>query len=237
MKICPFCRAENEEDAVQCWSCKKVPDPDPAPAPVQPEEEVPNPCPACGYDNDDDARFCGKCGIPVAPREPAAGGTPPQKAAEPDPGDKPAAPTWRCGSCGERLEAAFDTCWKCGTARGAARFGQSALIDVNKLVDDNSEKWVNLNLTEVNDCIVRLGIFEGEFHWHKHDIEDELFYVLSGKLLLDLQDRTVELLPNQGYTVPCTVVHRTRAQEKTVVLMVEKSTVRPEGDGEERSAG
>ncbi|HNW42878.1 MAG TPA: cupin domain-containing protein [Elusimicrobiales bacterium] len=79
-------------------------------------------------------------------------------------------------------------------------------------------------------CVVRLGIFDGEFHWHKHDAEDELFYVLEGRLLLDLEGQTLELLPNQGYTVPRTVLHRTRAREKTVVLMVEKNTVNPKGD-------
>lgn len=110
------------------------------------------------------------------------------------------------------------------------KLGQACVIDVSQIVEKNQEKWINFNLTEVNDSIVRLGIFEGEFHWHKHDLEDELFFVLEGKLLLDLEGETLELLPQQGYTVPKTVLHRTRAQEKTVVLMVEGSTVNPRGD-------
>lgn len=110
------------------------------------------------------------------------------------------------------------------------KFGQGEIIDVNKLVAANREKWVNFNLTQVNDCIVRLGIFDGEFHWHKHEQEDELFFVLSGRLLLDLEGATHELLPGQGYTVPRKVMHRTRAGEKTVVLMMEKATVKPKGD-------
>jgi mannose-6-phosphate isomerase-like protein (cupin superfamily) len=112
----------------------------------------------------------------------------------------------------------------------AEKFGQSKIIDVSKLIQKNKEKWVNVNLTEINDAILRLGIFEGEFHWHKHDKEDELFFVLEGRLLLDLKNRTVELLPNQGYTVPKSVLHRTRAKEKTIVLMVEGNTVNPRGD-------
>jgi mannose-6-phosphate isomerase-like protein (cupin superfamily) len=108
--------------------------------------------------------------------------------------------------------------------------GRSRIIDVAKLVRENTEKWVNINLTEVNDSIVRLGIFEGEFHWHKHDREDELFFVLEGKLLLDLEGETIELIPWQGYTVPKRVIHRTRAKERTVVLMVEGNTVNPRGD-------
>jgi mannose-6-phosphate isomerase-like protein (cupin superfamily) len=110
------------------------------------------------------------------------------------------------------------------------KFGQSQIIDVTRLVLQNTEKWVNINLTEVNDCIVRLGILEGEFHWHKHDREDELFFVLEGRLLLDLETESLERRPRQGYTVPRRVLHRTRALEKTVVLMVEQKTVNPRGD-------
>jgi mannose-6-phosphate isomerase-like protein (cupin superfamily) len=104
------------------------------------------------------------------------------------------------------------------------------VLDVDNLVVNTKEKWINYTLSNVNSSVVRLGIFEGEFHWHHHDLEDELFFVLSGKLLLDLKDRTFELTPNQGFTVPKGVEHRTRAQEKTVVLMVEGDTVKPKGD-------
>lgn len=108
--------------------------------------------------------------------------------------------------------------------------GQLNTIDIDSIVRSTKEKWTNFTLSEVNDSLVRLGIFEGEFHWHHHDREDELFLVLSGKLLLDLRERTVELLPHQCFTVPRGVEHRTRAEEKTVVLMVEGNTVRPAGD-------
>jgi mannose-6-phosphate isomerase-like protein (cupin superfamily) len=107
---------------------------------------------------------------------------------------------------------------------------QSEIIDISQLVRKNKEKWINFNLTEVNDSVVRLGILEGEFHWHKHDMEDELFFVLEGRLLLDLEGETIELMPWQGYTVPRQVIHRTRAKEKTIVLMVEGNTVNPGGD-------
>jgi mannose-6-phosphate isomerase-like protein (cupin superfamily) len=113
----------------------------------------------------------------------------------------------------------------------AKKLGQLELIDIDERVKANKEKWHNENLCQVNGSIVRLGIFEGEFHWHKHDKEDELFFVLSGKLLLDIRGKgTIELEPHQGYTVPRGVVHRTRAKKKTVVLMVEQDTVKPKGD-------
>jgi len=110
------------------------------------------------------------------------------------------------------------------------KIGQSEIIDIPRIVDTCSEKWYNTTLSSVNDSLVRLGIFEGEFHWHHHDKEDEFFFVISGKLLLDLQHGSIELNQNQGYTVPKGVEHRTRAEEKTVVLMVETKTVNPKGD-------
>jgi mannose-6-phosphate isomerase-like protein (cupin superfamily) len=82
----------------------------------------------------------------------------------------------------------------------------------------------------VNDSVVRLGVVQGEFHWHKHDEEDEFFFVLQGKLLIDLENKTITLEPHQGYTIPKGVVHRTRAPQRTAVLMVERSSVKPTGD-------
>jgi mannose-6-phosphate isomerase-like protein (cupin superfamily) len=90
--------------------------------------------------------------------------------------------------------------------------------------------WWNRTLCAVNDAWVRLGVMEGDFHWHKHDREDEFFYVTEGKLLLDLEGRTVELAPGQGLLVPRGVMHRTRAPSRTVVLMIEAATVVPTGD-------
>ena len=108
--------------------------------------------------------------------------------------------------------------------------GHSQVLNIPTIMASHSEQWYNLTLSRVNDSLVRLGVFEGEFHWHKHDLEDELFYVISGRLLLDLPDETMELLPNQAYTVQRIVLHRTRAKERTVVLMVEGATVKARGD-------
>lgn len=110
------------------------------------------------------------------------------------------------------------------------RFNPLELIDIPGLVEACEEPWYNQTLCRVNDCVVRLGIIHGEFHWHKHDNEDEFFYVVDGRLLIDLEERTVELLPKQGFTIPKGVVHRTRAPERTVILMVEGAGVVPTGD-------
>lgn len=110
------------------------------------------------------------------------------------------------------------------------KIGQSEIIDIPQIVKNCNEKWWNTSLSQVNESLIRLGIFEGEFHWHHHDNEDEFFFVISGKLLLDLPEGTIELKQSQGYTVPKGVEHRTKALEKTVVLMVETDTVKPKGD-------
>jgi mannose-6-phosphate isomerase-like protein (cupin superfamily) len=104
------------------------------------------------------------------------------------------------------------------------------VVDVPALVAANTHPWYNQTLCRVNDSVVRLGVVQGEYHWHKHDDEDEFFYVVDGRFLIDLEDRTVELLPRQGFVVPKGVVHRTRAPERTVILMVEGAGIVPTGD-------
>ncbi|HKN25620.1 MAG TPA: cupin domain-containing protein [Candidatus Acidoferrum sp.] len=104
------------------------------------------------------------------------------------------------------------------------------IVDEKKLADECTFQWYNQTLCKVNDSVVRLGVFLGEYHWHKHDNDDEFFYVLEGQLLIDLQDRTVTLKPRQGFVVPKTVVHRTRASQRTVVLMVENAGIIPTGN-------
>ncbi len=113
--------------------------------------------------------------------------------------------------------------------------GFLAKVDVPQIVADCQDPWWNQTLCAVNDCVIRLGIIQGEFHWHKHDEEDEFFFVVEGTLYLDVEQEggaqeTIELAVHQGYTVPKGVVHRTRAPEKVVMLMVEKASVDPTGD-------
>ncbi len=104
------------------------------------------------------------------------------------------------------------------------------LIDIPSIVAACKEQWWNQTLTEVNESVVRIGIVEGEFHWHKHDNDDEFFFVLQGQLLIDLEDKTIELNPMQGTTITKGVMHRPRAPKKTVMLMVETSAIMPTGD-------
>ena len=104
------------------------------------------------------------------------------------------------------------------------------LMDVPALVAACTDRWYNQTLCQVNDSVVRLGVVEGEYHWHKHDDEDEFFYVVEGQFLIDLEDRTVDLSPGQGFVVPKGVMHRPRAPKRTVILMVEGAGIMPTGD-------
>jgi mannose-6-phosphate isomerase-like protein (cupin superfamily) len=93
------------------------------------------------------------------------------------------------------------------------------------------EPWFNQTLTTVNDAVVRLGVIEGDFHWHKHDEQDEFFLVLEGELVIEVKGSdTVRLHPHQGYTVPKGLMHKTSAPERTVIVMVEAAGVVPTGD-------
>jgi mannose-6-phosphate isomerase-like protein (cupin superfamily) len=103
------------------------------------------------------------------------------------------------------------------------------VIDEKALADDCAYKWYNQTLCQVNGSVVRLGVVEGEYHWHKHDDDDEFFYVVEGRLSIDLETTTVTLQPRQGFVVPKGVTHRTRAAERTVILMVENAGIVPTG--------
>jgi mannose-6-phosphate isomerase-like protein (cupin superfamily) len=104
------------------------------------------------------------------------------------------------------------------------------LIDVPAIIEENKEKWFNQTLTQVNDSVVRVGIVQGEYHWHKHDQDDEFFFVLQGKLFIDIEGRTIELEPMTGVTISKGVMHRPWSPGKTVMLMMETSSIDPIGD-------
>jgi mannose-6-phosphate isomerase-like protein (cupin superfamily) len=105
-----------------------------------------------------------------------------------------------------------------------------SVVDVPSLVNACTDRWYNQTLCKVNDSVVRLGVMQGEYHWHKHDHDDEFFFVLEGRFIIDLQSRSIELQQQQGFVVPKGIVHRTRAPERAVVLMIETSAIVPTGD-------
>lgn len=110
------------------------------------------------------------------------------------------------------------------------KFPPLTRVDVPALVKACRDRWYNQTLCQVNDSVVRLGVVQGEYHWHKHETDDEFFFVLEGQFVIDLEDRSVILQPQEGFVVPKGVMHRTRAPERAVILMVETSAIVPTGD-------
>ena len=110
------------------------------------------------------------------------------------------------------------------------KFDPLTTIDVNQLAKAVTDQWYNQTLCKVNDSVVRLGVLQGEYHWHKHDNDDEFFFVLSGKFIVELEERSFELLPGQGLVVPKGVRHCTRSPERSIILMFETAAIVPTGD-------
>src|SRR6186997_1510872 len=110
------------------------------------------------------------------------------------------------------------------------KFPALTVVDVPSVVSAVTHKWYNQTLCKVNDSVVRLGVLQGEYHWHKHDHDDEFFFVLEGRFIIDLEHESIDLGPQQGYVVPKGLVHRTRALERAVILMVETAAIVPTGD-------
>jgi mannose-6-phosphate isomerase-like protein (cupin superfamily) len=104
-------------------------------------------------------------------------------------------------------------------------------MDVQQLLDTVEEPWYNQTLIQVGDVLVRLGVMQGEFHWHKHDEQDEFFYLLQGEFHIELHDHdTVVLKPNQAFCVPAGMLHRPVVPIRSAVIMIEKAGIVATGD-------
>jgi mannose-6-phosphate isomerase-like protein (cupin superfamily) len=109
--------------------------------------------------------------------------------------------------------------------------GTLQVLDVQRLIDTVTEEWYNQTLFEVSGVAIRLGVLHGEYHWHKHDEQDEFFFVLDGMIRIQLDGRdTVELHARQAYVVPKGLLHRPTAPERSTVLMIERADVIATGD-------
>ena len=113
------------------------------------------------------------------------------------------------------------------------RYGPLELIDVQRLAAECTEAWYNRSLCEVNDSVVRLGVIRGEYHWHHHDDEDEMFLVLDGVMEIHLRDGVVRLSPGEFFVVPRGVEHKPVVPEAVAsVLLFEPSSTRNTGNVE-----
>lgn len=98
------------------------------------------------------------------------------------------------------------------------------------LFDDH---WSPKLVGSLDDYDIKLAKLEGEFVWHKHDEEDEMFLVMRGRLAIDFRDRTVELGEGEFLVVPKGIEHRPHAKQECEVLLLEKKGVLNTGDATE----
>ena len=101
------------------------------------------------------------------------------------------------------------------------------LLDLIKNINDD---WKNFVDSKINDHVVRLSILQRDFHWHYHSESDEMFYVIEGKLYVDLEEKTEEINPGEMITIPKNTKHRTRSNQRTIILCFESNKNDVKGD-------
>lgn len=95
-----------------------------------------------------------------------------------------------------------------------------------------NDHWSPKIVGELNGQHVKLVKLQGEFVWHKHDLEDELFFVLKGTLLMEFREKTVEIQENELLIVPRGIEHRPIATEEAWVMLFEPASTLNTGDAE-----
>ena len=101
------------------------------------------------------------------------------------------------------------------------------LTEKLKLID---EHWNPKLVGELNDQVVKLAKLKGEFIWHKHDVEDEMFLVLQGRLVIQFQDQQITLQEGEFLIVPRGVEHRPVAEDEVHIMLFEPATTINTGD-------
>jgi len=104
-------------------------------------------------------------------------------------------------------------------------------LNIDEKIKEIPEPWSPVELMRVNDYVVRMALFDGEYHWHKHEKEDELFYVYRGRIVVQLRGQP-DVVLNEGemMVVPRGMEHCPKALEPSYVLMFEPAELKSEGD-------
>jgi mannose-6-phosphate isomerase-like protein (cupin superfamily) len=98
------------------------------------------------------------------------------------------------------------------------------VVNVSEKLSQFSDYWSPRIAGELNDCYVKLVKLKGEFVWHHHDDEDELFFVIKGQLLMRLRDGDVRINPGEFLIVPRGVEHMPVAEEEVHLMLLEPKT-------------
>ena len=100
-----------------------------------------------------------------------------------------------------------------------------------KIAEIAGKAWNPINIAEVNDYVIRLALFQGEYHWHKHENEDELFYVYKGEIEIQIKDqKNILLKEGELFVVPKGIEHKPTSAKESYVLLFEQSKLKSTGD-------
>ena len=101
----------------------------------------------------------------------------------------------------------------------------------DKIKEIGGKSWSPVEVARINDQVVRMALLEGEYHWHKHKNEDELFYVIKGEIIIQLKGQAdITLSKGQMAVVPKGVVHCPKSLESSYALMFEPFVLKSKGD-------
>lgn len=101
----------------------------------------------------------------------------------------------------------------------------------DKIKEIGGKSWSPVEVARINDQVIRMALLEGEYHWHKHKNEDELFYVIKGKIVIQLKDESnITLSEGQMAVVPKGVEHWPKSLQPSYVLMFEPFVLKSKGD-------
>jgi len=92
------------------------------------------------------------------------------------------------------------------------------------------EAWQPQDVTYVNETALRMAKIDGAYTWHTHTNEDEFFYVLKGKIFIDLENESVELNEGEGFLVKRDTRHRSRSEKPAWVLLIEPVATKTKGE-------
>ena len=97
-------------------------------------------------------------------------------------------------------------------------------VNLKEMFGRFQDQWKPKIVGEVNDSLVKLVKFQGEFVWHHHDHEDEMFLVVKGRMRMQLEGREVQVGPGEFIIIPHGVEHKPVADEETEVLLFEPNS-------------
>ena len=103
-------------------------------------------------------------------------------------------------------------------------------FNLNEISEKITKPWSPENIETVNDYVIRMARFDGKYHWHKHDKEDEIFLVFKGKIKIQTKDGDIVLEEGEGVKIPKGLEHCPISIEPSIILLFEPMKLKSKGD-------